>query len=112
VAPAAAAEAPAPKPEAAPAPAPAAAKPEEKPPAVTADLAAKAEPLFKNNCMACHGDQLQGGGGPNISKVGERRTKEQLIAKINGGGKVMPAFKEILNAEEVEALAAWLATKK
>ncbi|MCR8632563.1 cytochrome c [Paenibacillus sp. N5-1-1-5] len=75
-------------------------------------MAAKAEPLFKDNCMACHGDQLQGGAGPNISKVGERRTKEELIAKIQNGGKVMPSFKDAIKPEEVEALAAWLATKK
>lgn len=90
---------------------PAPAKPEEKAPAV-ADATAKAEPLFKSNCMVCHGEQLQGGMGPNISKVGERRTKEQLIDKITGGGKVMPAFKDTLKPEEIETLAAWLATKK
>jgi mono/diheme cytochrome c family protein len=108
-APAPAPTAPAPA-AAAPAPAQTPAPAEAKPTA--AELAAKAEPLYKNNCLACHGDKLQGEIGPDISKVGGHRTKEQLIQKITGGGQVMPPFKEALKPEEVEALAAWLATKK
>lgn len=78
----------------------------------SAGSAAKAQALYKNNCMVCHGDKLQGDIGPNLTKVGTRLTKDKLMAAINNGSKAMPPFQTTLKADQVEALASWLAAQK
>ncbi|MNR37226.1 Cytochrome c-551 precursor [compost metagenome] len=72
----------------------------------------KAQLLYKNNCLACHGAGLTGDYGPNLTKVGARRTKEQITNQIMNGKVEMPPFKDTLKADEVEALANWLAAMK
>lgn len=74
--------------------------------------AAEAQALFKDNCMACHGAGLEGDFGPNLTKVGSRKTKDQIVQQIVKGKGDMPPFQEALKPEEIEALAVWLAAKK
>lgn len=71
-----------------------------------------AQTTFKQNCMSCHGTELQGGAGPNLQKVGGKLSPEQLYKKIESGGGMMPSFKSKLNDEDVANLARWLAEKK
>lgn len=68
--------------------------------------------LYKDNCMVCHGEGLKGDFGPNLTKVGSRKTKEQIVTQIMKGKGDMPPFGDSLKPEEVETLAAWLAAKK
>ncbi|MDB5054856.1 MAG: cytochrome c [Bacilli bacterium] len=84
------------------------------PAATAAPLAnnTQAEALFKQNCISCHGVDLEGKIGPNLQKVGERLTPEKIINQINKGGSVMPPFSDILKDDEINALAAWLSAKK
>lgn len=72
----------------------------------------KAEQAYRNNCMICHGQALEGGFGPELLHVGSRKTKEQIVEQINNGGTLMPAFRNQLDAETIEALAEWLFKKK
>ncbi|MFD0711987.1 c-type cytochrome [Paenibacillus sp. GCM10027626] len=71
-----------------------------------------AEAIYKNRCLGCHGNDLQGRTGPNLQKVGASLTEAELAEKITNGNKGMPAFKKVLKQEEIDALAAWLAEKK
>ncbi|MCZ8521822.1 MULTISPECIES: c-type cytochrome [Paenibacillus] len=73
-----------------------------------------AQAVYKSRCISCHGANLEGamGGNTNLTKVGARRSKEQITAQITNGGNGMMAFKEILKPEEINALADWLAAKK
>lgn len=105
---------PTPVPTPTPAPASAAPTPSEKPQATDAGVttAAQAQALFKDNCMACHGAGLEGDFGPNLTKVGSRKTKDEIVQQINKGSGDMPPFQKNLKAEEIEALATWLAAKK
>ncbi|MZQ83571.1 c-type cytochrome [Paenibacillus sp. 5J-6] len=105
---------PTPVPTPTPAPASAAPTPSEKPQATDAGVttAAQAQALFKDNCMACHGAGLEGDFGPNLTKVGSRKTKDEIVQQINKGSGDMPPFQKALKAEEIETLAAWLAAKK
>ncbi|KRE40368.1 c-type cytochrome [Paenibacillus sp. Soil724D2] len=97
-------------------PAPASAAPSPSPSAKPADggtsTAAQAQVLYKDNCMSCHGAGLAGDFGPNLTKVGSRKTKDEIVAQILGGKGDMPPFKSALKSEEIEVLAAWLADKK
>ncbi|WP_261302517.1 c-type cytochrome [Paenibacillus andongensis] len=103
---------PAVKETAAPAPASAAPSPSAKPADGGTSTAAQAQVLYKDNCMSCHGAGLAGDFGPNLTKVGSRKTKDEIIAQILGGKGDMPPFKSALKSEEIEVLAAWLADKK
>lgn len=105
---------PTPVPTPTPAPASAAPTPSEKPQATDAGVttAAQAQVLFKDNCMACHGAGLEGDFGPNLTKVGSRKTKDEIVQQINKGSGDMPPFQKALKADEIETLAAWLAAKK
>ncbi|PYI53512.1 c-type cytochrome [Paenibacillus flagellatus] len=73
-----------------------------------------AEALVKANCISCHGDTLDGKGSEkkNLTKVGSRLSKEQIVTQITNGGGGMGAFKDKLKADEIEAIAVWLAAKK
>ncbi|MBW7456199.1 c-type cytochrome [Paenibacillus sepulcri] len=71
-----------------------------------------AEEVFKSNCVACHGDQLQGGMGPNLTAVGSSMDKESIYTQIVQGGNGMPGFEGKLTDEEIANLAKWLAAKK
>ncbi|MBP1967611.1 c-type cytochrome [Paenibacillus aceris] len=105
---------PVPVPTPTPAPASAAPPPSAKPQAADGGTttAAEAQALFKDNCMACHGASLEGDFGPNLTKVGSRKTKDQIVQQIVKGKGDMPPFQEALKPEEIEALATWLAAKK
>jgi cytochrome c551 len=68
----------------------------------------------KNNCVSCHGSELQGrmGEATNLQKVGARMTKEQIVKQIRDGSSGMPPFGSQLSPEEIDKLAEWLAGKK
>lgn len=68
--------------------------------------------VFQNNCMSCHGNQLQGKGGPNLQKVGSRLNEEQILKLIRDGKGGMPAYGKRLSEDELTSLASWLAQQK
>ncbi|RAV09420.1 cytochrome c [Paenibacillus contaminans] len=70
--------------------------------------AARAEALYKKQCLSCHGANLEGKVGPDLRKVGSKLDEEQIAAILRDGAKGMPAFSKMLNDEEIEALARWL----
>lgn len=88
----------------------------DKPPSVeipdTPADASAAEDLYKANCVGCHGDQMQGGMGPNLQKVGGTLSKDKIYNQILKGGGGMPAFQEQLSDDQIINIASWLSTKK
>ncbi|GGA51225.1 cytochrome c [Kroppenstedtia guangzhouensis] len=73
--------------------------------------AAQAEETYQNNCMSCHGDQLQGAQGPSLEKVGAKLSAKEIETIIQSGQGSMPP-QVSLNVEERKNLAGWLAEKK
>lgn len=74
--------------------------------------AGEAEKLFSQNCSSCHGGNLEGGVGPNLTKVGSKYSKDEIlniIEKGKGGGR-MPAG--LLKGADADAVATWLSGKK
>jgi mono/diheme cytochrome c family protein len=71
-----------------------------------------AEAVYKQSCISCHGVNLEGGVGPNLSKVGSKLTEAQIAKQIANGGGIMPAFKGNLKDDQIANLAKWLAAKK
>ena len=63
------------------------------------------------NCRNCH--RLGGHGGergPALDGVGSRLSKDELVRQVVQGGGNMPAYGKHLTSDEVDALAAFLAT--
>ncbi|WP_284646551.1 c-type cytochrome [Paenibacillus silviterrae] len=84
---------------------------EPKPAAPPPDTV-KAEALFKDNCMACHGESLKGGFGPNLQQVGASKSKDQIMKQILNGSGDMPGFAGQLDQKSIDTLAVWLSEKK
>lgn len=82
-------------------------KQDQKSEASTDDPAA----IFQSNCISCHGADLTGGVGPDLTKVGSRYNKDEIKEIIlNGKGSVMPPG--LVPEPQAEALAKWLSEKK
>jgi ubiquinol-cytochrome c reductase cytochrome b subunit len=69
--------------------------------------------VFQNkNCRNCHALEGRGGQrGPDLTAVGTRLTRDQLIDQVSNGtpgGGNMPAYGKQLSAAEMEALAEFL----
>lgn len=68
------------------------------------------EKIVSQKCMSCHGENLDGGAGPKISDVGSRLSKDEILNVLEKGKGSMPPG--IIEGEQAEAVAEWLANKK
>jgi len=76
-------------------------------------IADGARVFYDKACLNCHLIDGQGGRrGPNLSRIGDLLTRDEIIIRISNGGKNMPAFAGNLKPEELEALAAFLMSRK
>jgi quinoprotein glucose dehydrogenase len=64
--------------------------------------------LYAANCMVCHGGNMKGGGNfPSLVGVARKYNEDQFLGLISGGRRMMPAFKQLSDAEK-GALAAFV----
>lgn len=71
------------------------------------------EKLYETHCLSCHAPNRLGGMGPTLLPESLARLKKPEAAKAIAEGlpaTQMPAYKEILTADEIKALAAWIYT--
>jgi cytochrome c551 len=71
---------------------------------------ADAEAIVNQSCIGCHGQNLEGGGGPNLTEVGAKYNKDEIKDILINGKGSMPSG--ILDEAEADVVAAWLAEKK
>lgn len=69
----------------------------------------KAKAAYQS-CAGCHGGNLEGGSGPALNDVGSRLSKEEILDIIVNGRPGMPGG--IIEGDEAENVAAWLADQK
>ncbi|WHX99967.1 cytochrome c551 [Neobacillus sp. DY30] len=73
--------------------------------------AGDAEKIYSQKCSSCHGGDLKGGMGPELTAVGASKSKDEIAAIIkdgtNGG---MPAG--LIEGDDLDKVAEWLAAKK
>ncbi len=96
--------------QAAPAPAPAEQPAAEQPTAGGTVDATAAEAKYNQACAACHGNDLSGGMGPGLQKVGSKLSQDEILAVITKGKGSMPP--KLLQGADAELVAAWLADHK
>ena len=75
------------------------------------ETAVNAEKIFANNCATCHGKNLEGNVGPNLTKVGSKYSSEEIQNIIKNGKGQMPAG-ILKDDKEIVAVADWLADMK
>jgi mono/diheme cytochrome c family protein len=68
------------------------------------------EEIFAGNCATCHGGDLSGGMGPDLTKVGSELSADDIHTIIMNGQGAMPSG--LVSAEEADALTEWLADMK
>jgi len=64
-------------------------------------------------CLNCHLIQGDGGRrGPDLTYIADKLTRDNLVIRILNGGTNMPAFSSSLKPGELDALVAFLETRK
>ena len=69
--------------------------------------------IYADQCASCHAETRLGGTGPALIPESLGRLRGEGLEAIIAGGRVatqMPAFKATLNAAEINAVAAYIAT--
>lgn len=79
---------------------------------VTDDILAEGKAIYMTNCVACHGPNLEGGIGANLtdSEWIHGGTREEITATITNGvpAKGMPTWGPVLGPEKVAKVAAFV----
>jgi ubiquinol-cytochrome c reductase cytochrome b subunit len=80
--------------------------------ATSGSVAEGARLFHDKGCLNCHLISDQGGRrGPDLSRVADRITREEMIIRISNGGHNMPAFAGTLKPEELTALVDFLSSR-
>lgn len=67
---------------------------------------AAGEEIYQANCSSCHGADLSGGAGPDLTQVGSDHTVDEIKDIVtNGQGSMPPGLVE---GEDLDVLANWL----
>lgn len=76
-------------------------------------VVAGAVAFHQHGCEYCHAVGGQGGTrGPDLSDVASRLTHAQLVARILGGGPIMPAYMGKLSPAELAQLVSFLQSRR
>lgn len=63
-----------------------------------------------SSCVGCHGKDLEGASGPNLTKVGSKYSEEEILNIIKNGKGSMP--KNLVEGRDAEKIAQYLAKQK
>lgn len=81
--------------------------------AASGPVAEGARVFHAKACLNCHMVENYGGRrGPNLTAIATKLNKEQMILRISNGGVNMPAYAGSLTPEELDALVAFLQSRK
>ncbi len=76
------------------------------------ELAAKGAAIFRTNCVACHGPDLHGGIGPNLTDDTwiHGGKPDEIVHTITNGvaAKGMPTWGPILGPEKIRQVASYV----
>lgn len=70
------------------------------------------EEVFQTNCASCHGQDLSGAAGPDLTEVGGEYSQDEIADIVeNGTDGGMPSFSD-LEDDELDELTKWLSEHK
>ncbi|MGH7517519.1 MAG: cytochrome b N-terminal domain-containing protein [Gemmatimonadales bacterium] len=79
----------------------------------TAPVVRGAQLFYAKGCEFCHQIGGQGGErGPDLTHVANRMTAQEIGLRITNGGPNMPAYAASLTPDELQAIVAFLTTRK
>jgi|SRR5699024_9455791 cytochrome c550 len=70
------------------------------------EVAAEPDAMYEANCSACHGADLSGGMGPELTAVESSYSADEISNIILNGQGDMPAVD--VTPEEADAISEWL----
>ncbi|MGM0843816.1 MAG: cytochrome c551 [Bacillota bacterium] len=68
------------------------------------------EKIVNQKCSSCHGGNLEGGMAPALNNIGSQLSEDEIHSIIVNGKGAMP--KNIIEGDEAEAVAEWLANRE
>lgn len=71
-----------------------------------------ADEIYANSCVSCHGGDLTGVSGPDLTSVGDHLSEEEIHDIIVNGSENGAMPSGLTSLEEADALAEWLADMK
>lgn len=75
------------------------------------ESASAAEEIYQSNCSSCHGTDLEGQSGPDLTDAGANHSADDIVDIIQNGTGGMPAQSQVSD-EDAQTLADWLAEKE
>lgn len=72
--------------------------------------ASAAEDIYKDSCASCHGGDLGGGAGPELTEIGSTLSQGEIETQIEEGGEGMPPG--LVSGDDLTTLSEWLAEMK
>lgn len=78
----------------------------------TAGVIDKGQEFYNQKCANCHGQNLEGIVGSDLIGVGSKFTEEELLNIIVNGIEKTTMPPGLLEGEEAEIVAKWLAQQK
>lgn len=70
------------------------------------NVAANPEDIYKQSCVSCHGDAYQGGVGPALKGVGDRRSADEIKDIVINGKNTMPGG--LVKEDQVDGMVEFL----
>lgn len=64
------------------------------------------EEIYQNNCAMCHGADLSGGAGPELTDVGSNFSSDEIADIVENGTGSMPP--QDVSGDDLDALVTWL----
>ena len=72
-----------------------------------------AQLFHDKGCLNCHLIHGSGGRrGPNLTYIADKLTRDNMVIRIVNGGTNMPAYGSSLKPKEIDALVAFLQSRK
>ncbi|MFC0270033.1 cytochrome c550 [Metabacillus herbersteinensis] len=71
---------------------------------------ASPEEIYQQNCISCHGQAYEGGAGPSLIGVGDKKSADEIKVTLQNGQGIMPAG--LVPEDKLDEMAEWVSKIK